>query len=76
MNRVISVNIGGENSLTIYPNPATNYINIPGLGQEATVTIYDASGRQVLEGHGSKFSIKGLSKGLYLVIITKDGKRL
>jgi hypothetical protein len=71
--------------LNIYPNPATDHITIE-LGKiknspSAVVTIYDMTGRKVLESRldSSLFmniSTSGFAPGLYTVVISDAGKML
>ncbi|MBW7845469.1 MAG: DUF4465 domain-containing protein [Bacteroidia bacterium] len=61
----------------IYPNPATTLFNIhlPQLLNTAQVTIFDLSGRVVVEQNVGKFSaieIAHLPQGLYLVKVSSD----
>ena len=76
----------GIEDLTIYPNPATDYVNVEFSIQEAekvTFQLLDLTGKMLksanMEGVAGlnqyKFDIHGVSKGLYLMeIITKSGK--
>ncbi len=61
-------------SLEVYPNPATNMLNIRNV-KEGTIKVYDATGRQVMvnevvgnEDH-IQLDISSLSKGMYFVKI-------
>jgi len=62
-----------ENTLGLYPNPATSTINID--GNEGTVEIYNMTGAKVLEDTGSVIDISGLSAGIYNVVAgNKSGR--
>lgn len=64
-------------TFTIYPNPASDQINISNLeGGLYTITIYDMLGRiiqsdkkEILDNETATMSIKGISKGEYIVTI-------
>ena len=69
--------------MSVYPNPAENMIwvdaeSIPGFRNGAVLRIFDAIGRSVItseyEFH-QQFDVSGLSDGVYLVVVEKDGKR-
>ncbi|NOQ72343.1 MAG: T9SS type A sorting domain-containing protein [Crocinitomix sp.] len=63
-----------ESTFTVYPNPATNHIQIGYSEIIKTVAIYDLSGQLILiENVGSKnttLNITDLVKGMYLVQVT------
>lgn len=75
------VNIGIDERMrkglvSIYPNPAQNFISFSGLENEAEVAIYDMQGRFVksalVEAH-AQISISELEKGAYVLRITEKG---
>lgn len=58
-------------SLTIYPNPATDYISIKGVSVFDRYNIYDMSGRMITSGNlnGKDIDIKNLSSGKYILAL-------
>lgn len=60
-------------NLTIYPNPATNELQVLGADIESNVSIKDISGRTVIQetttGKNMKFDISHLQKGMYLLTV-------
>lgn len=58
----------------IYPNPASNVLNISGLKAETKVNIYNAAGQLVKTTTNSKIDINNLPKGSYVVSYDVDGK--
>jgi hypothetical protein len=68
-----------ELSLSIYPNPASNIINIKGLDTKSKVRIYDAIGRKVLESkidtNNNTVNVSELN-GIYLINIMKQEKTI
>lgn len=73
-----TVGIGGltqTNSISIFPNPTSEFINI--LSTDSTikhVTIFSVIGKKVMEAPGNKkqVDISTLSEGLYVVKIETD----
>jgi hypothetical protein len=66
-----------SNPIKIYPNPATNYISIDGLGSEEHIyTIYSYSGQRMKTGSMDKntIQISDLSEGVYYVDIHNKSK--
>jgi hypothetical protein len=61
-------------SIHIYPNPATDYIQIQGLPGNAEISIYDLSGNQISSQRSDgTLNISSLTKGVYLVrIVTQN----
>lgn len=61
-------------NIPVYPNPATNVLNIGGLLAGDTYTLYDVTGRAVTQGtaysQGVKtISVEGLPAGLYMLTV-------
>jgi polyhydroxybutyrate depolymerase len=59
-----------SNTLTIYPNPANDFINV-----DKTVKIYDLCGKLVMKGSG-KIDVSTLSEGMYFVKSENDCSKL
>ncbi|PQB04106.1 hypothetical protein BST85_03710 [Aureitalea marina] len=68
------------NELAIYPNPATNLINIRGLNAAGvTIQMVDLQGRTVLEANldaNSQIDVSNLSAGLYQMVIRNGNQVL
>ncbi|MFK8060645.1 MAG: T9SS type A sorting domain-containing protein [Polaribacter sp.] len=61
-----------DNSLSevdVYPNPATDIINIKGI-QIKNVGVYNLKGQNILNSSNEIISLKELAKGMYLLKIT------
>jgi hypothetical protein len=67
----LSINNNIQDKITIYPNPANNYIEITNCPKEATIKIYSALGQQVeyIKLSESKINISNFYNGTYLLII-------
>ncbi|MCS3870761.1 surface protein [Chryseobacterium ginsenosidimutans] len=64
-----------ENNLSIYPNPATDFIYVKNLKGSNSYKISDASGRIILQNvlNEEKIDVSSLMKGNYILqIIAKD----
>ena len=67
-------------TITVYPNPATNYISING-GQETIkqVVIYNLIGRKVksfLASPDQKYIVSELPKGMYLIQLLNNNNKV
>lgn len=51
----------------VYPNPAQRAIKIRSQKQVAAVTIFTATGSQVLKANHAQVNVEGLSNGLYIL---------
>jgi photosystem II stability/assembly factor-like uncharacterized protein len=62
--------------LTIYPNPASDVVNVSIDNAPATsVAVYSLTGQKVLQGATGQLNIASLSAGMYLIKAeTADGK--
>jgi len=52
---------------SVYPNPATDVINIKGLGENELVDIYGLTGVHYTGGIGSRIDVSHLPAGMYIV---------
>ncbi|MGB0805441.1 MAG: T9SS type A sorting domain-containing protein [Salibacteraceae bacterium] len=61
--------------VSVYPNPASEWIRISGISADAVILIRDIQGREVLnvKPGNSEISISTLSKGMYFVEIEDNG---
>jgi len=69
-----------EKTFSIYPNPASGYVNVKAssVQNNVTVAIYDLNGRivvnQLLQNtNNAQININGLASGVYVVKITSNG---
>ncbi|TDX83113.1 T9SS type A sorting domain-containing protein [Epilithonimonas xixisoli] len=62
------------NKISIYPNPVKDILHIQNNGESVkTITIYDASGRQMLTKKAAKeINVSKLQKGAYVVTLETD----
>ncbi|WP_312556543.1 T9SS type A sorting domain-containing protein [Empedobacter brevis] len=58
----------------IYPNPATDFVNIKTNGKLESSIIYNMSGQVVLKSVDKKLNITKLPKGVYVLKIVIDDK--
>lgn len=74
---VLGVNDLALSQVSIYPNPATDVlnINVPSSIELAGVTVYDVLGKKVnTEVSNDQVNVSGLSRGVYVVnVITNAG---
>ena len=69
----ITENLNKE-TVKIYPNPTTDYIQISGVTEEMNYTIYDLLGKEITTGIISaqnKVDVQDLSNGIYFLKFTK-----
>ena len=52
---------------SLYPNPATNLVNIELATELKSVEIYSLQGQKVLTSNKNQVDVSTLSKGMYLV---------
>ncbi len=56
----------------LYPNPASNIINIHDSSEDTSYTLYDFSGKEIIKGKGKKIDVSILSAGYYFVMINSN----
>lgn len=64
-------------NISVYPNPARNNITVQGLAGNATIQIFDATGRRIKQVKSRSqlvsISISDLPEGTYHIVIIDDG---
>lgn len=65
-----------KSKISVYPNPATNVLNIKSDSKIAEVSIYDAAGKIVKTTAETSINVENLAKGSYIVSIKyADGSK-
>ena len=77
---VTSTDDAEELDFMVYPNPAVDQILIdfPTAHQSVTYTVYDVSGKLVLQSslRGNSIDVSGLTPGAYVLQLVVDGKQV
>ncbi|GGG45990.1 hypothetical protein GCM10007332_04340 [Epilithonimonas arachidiradicis] len=64
-----------KKSITIYPNPTTDYIYVSGNKKIASLELYNSNGQKVLKTNESKLDLASVTAGVYILkIITENGE--
>ena len=61
-----------KNSISIFPNPTNNYLNVNGIELNSEYRIYDTTGRKVFQGvfvKSNTVDIQSLENGIYYIEI-------
>ncbi|SDQ83281.1 Por secretion system C-terminal sorting domain-containing protein [Chryseobacterium soldanellicola] len=82
-NVVVVTNLGTsdlantKDGIQLYPNPATDVLNITKVSDKASYKIYSAAGQLVGNGtvSGGKINVSSLIKGVYMITIDDKGKQ-
>lgn len=69
-----------EKTLTVYPNPSSDFVIVEGEGKPQEVILYSGIGQviKIVSGYeyGQKISLSGLLPGLYILSVDKNYKQL
>ena len=72
-NTLATVENSGKTKVAVYPNPATDVLNVDGIKKTDKVQVYDASGKLInVKINDGKVNISNLNKGNYILKI--DGE--
>ncbi|MBL4592657.1 MAG: T9SS type A sorting domain-containing protein [Flavobacteriales bacterium] len=66
------INEVNTSSTTVFPNPATNVLNITTDDQIETVSIYSINGALVKTGNQKTINVSNLDKGMYIITVQTD----
>jgi hypothetical protein len=72
------INPISKEDLEVYPNPASNYIELQSTLNNAIINLFAINGKQIIKTrlNDNKIDISGLQKGVYILKVTKDEKIL
>ena len=66
-------NIGNTRNIVVYPNPASDLVNINGMMKGDSYTLYDVTGRQLLTATAAQgatiLNMAGMPAGVYMVLV-------
>ncbi len=74
---VLAVNDNAKSQgVQVYPNPATDFLNITKVSDKATYTIYNMAGQAVSKGKvtDNKVAVSKLQQGVYIIAVDYDGE--
>lgn len=66
----LSVSESNQNNISIYPNPAKNYLNFKGFTDAISVSVYDILGKKVIGATlnlNQSLDVSSLNNGLYIL---------
>ena len=75
-NQPLSITQNITEEISIYPNPASSYIQLQGISNDSLIQLYSMTGKKVLEtkvNSEDRILLK-LSTGVYLVRVMSDSK--
>ena len=73
----ITKSVAKEKSITIYPNPAKNVINISYPNQVNNVTIFNYAGQTIYCGNDVKINTSNFKSGVYIIRVeTNEGSTI
>lgn len=67
-----SVEENQPEQLNIYPNPASDFLNIG--SNHKGYRIFDSTGQEVKNGIENKINVEGLTPGIYLIVVQGDNR--
>ncbi|SFB85128.1 Por secretion system C-terminal sorting domain-containing protein [Flexibacter flexilis DSM 6793] len=79
---ITSTKTASTSQASLYPNPATNVLNVQlsGNATEGQISLYDAQGRRVLNqsvsAQQSTLDLQALPQGMYFYRLQTDGQKL
>ena len=64
---IVGINEYVQNELTVFPNPASNWVTINGVAPNTTIRLLDLNGSMVKTSVGNVFSVSELPAGVYIL---------
>lgn len=72
---VSTSDISFQDDISVWPNPAKNFLQIKNHIDGEAWIIYDLAGRRMAKGHQSKIDVSNLRPGLYLIKISQMSRK-
>lgn len=69
---ITSVEGLGEVSVYIYPNPVSNVLNICGVDDSAVLSVFNLSGKCVMQEKGTEIDVTSLLQGTYILRVNNQ----
>lgn len=74
-NATLNIEQFNANEISIYPNPAVNFVTVKGLNTLSKVQLFDVLGKVVFEATellNDQFSVEAFNSGVYLLKLTDE----
>lgn len=71
-NELTSIEEMGEISLYVYPNPVVNTLNIIGVDENASLSVFNLNGQCIKQEKGNVIDVNSLVKGTYVLQINNQ----
>ena len=71
-NEFTSIDEVGEVSVYVFPNPVSITLNIQGVDQAASLSVYSLGGQCVLQDKGTEIDVTSLLQGTYILRINNQ----
>ena len=70
----VNIDEDAMENMIIFPNPATNFVNIQGTANIQQVELFNLEGQRVAAEYGDvrTLSLEGLASGMYIMKVTSD----
>ncbi|MDQ6813492.1 MAG: T9SS type A sorting domain-containing protein, partial [Bacteroidota bacterium] len=69
-----------SNAITVYPNPATNFVRVYSQQANLTADVFDANGKKMasrfISNGFTEFNVSRFPVGTYLIVIQSNGVRI
>ncbi len=62
--------------ITLFPNPANDYLSIGSVSESTPYRIYNQAGQIVWEGSGNRIGVASLPPGIYIIRMIIEGKTI
>ena len=69
---ITSIEEVGEVSVYVFPNPVSNTLNIQGVDDTASLSVYSLSGKRLLKEQGTEIDVTSLTQGTYNLRINNN----
>lgn len=71
-NELTSIEEMGEISLYVYPNPVVNTLNVIGVDENASLSVFNLNGQCIKQEKGNVIDVNALAKGTYILQINNQ----
>ena len=69
---ITSIDEVGEVAVYVYPNPVSSTLNIQGVDETASLSVYSLSGKCVMQERGTEIDVTSINQGTYILRINNQ----
>ncbi len=73
----MNIDLSVENKIRVYPNPASEFIQISNVEYNSVIQVFDMYGKELIRKKNQSYlDLSGINAGIYILIVSNDSHQL